>query len=451
MRGTAAVLLTMIALALSAGASARAEEGKAPPAPPSPMAAPHGGELDCRNCHQGNHQGVVRMYLGLGGLGTPMIPSHMMQVRVQCVACHIQPKEEAAKARIVGQTFRPSEQACVNCHGERYRGMLGRWVDTLARMRDIVAPKLVAVQAQLAEAAAKPPPRLARARKLAGDAEVNLQFVALGKGVHNVFYAADLLKVSNGWLDEALGLLGKPSVKVDDTLVRGGYCAVLCHQQARVMLPETVTFQKQRVPHAAHMTQFGAVCTACHSAEVHKAVTATAATCTSCHHSAQNERCESCHRAQSAFYRGEVKTTLVKLEPNVMADAVGCTSCHDWTKKHSRPAIAEKCVGCHDQSYVGFLTEWTTGQDKEGRSAVEAVKRAEQALARARRLGVKAPEAETLAREAREALGIVAKARRAHNPDAADALFQAARQKAEEAIARLDGAATSTRPAERSK
>ena len=54
----------------------------------------------------------------------------------------------------------------------------------------------------------------------------------LDKGVHYVFYAADLLKLSNGWLDEALPLLGKPALKSDDALVRGGYCAVLCHSTA---------------------------------------------------------------------------------------------------------------------------------------------------------------------------------------------------------------------------
>ena len=48
-----------------------------------------------------------------------------------------------------------------------------------------------------------------------------MQFVALGKGVHNVFYAADLLKLSHGWLDEALPLLGKPPLKSDDAPVRG--------------------------------------------------------------------------------------------------------------------------------------------------------------------------------------------------------------------------------------
>jgi hypothetical protein len=430
----AALLLALLGFALAWPDPARAQ---GPPAPAPPPAAPHTGELDCRQCHQGSHQGVVGMYLGMGGRGTPMIPSHMFQVRVQCVACHIVPKEDQGSAALVGRTFRPTEQACVNCHGEKYRGMLQRWVDTLGKMREILVPKLSAARAALAGAGG-PSPKQARAQRLTNDAEYNVQFVALGKGVHNVFYAADLLKLSNGWLDEALPLLGKAPLQSDDALVRGGYCAVLCHQTAGVKQRESVTFGKRALPHVRHVTEFGAVCTACHSAETHKAVTATPATCTSCHHSAQNERCESCHRAQSDFYRGRVGATLVKMEPNAMADAVGCAGCHDWSKKHSRRAVGEKCVGCHDAAYTSFFTEWTTGLDRLSAETAGAVKRAEAAVARQRRAGRPVPEIEALVRQAREALALVQRTRGVHNPAGAEALLETARQKAAKALAEAE-------------
>jgi formate-dependent nitrite reductase cytochrome c552 subunit len=423
------------------GASRLAQGPQLHPLPPDTPNQPRGrpaqgvGELDCRGCHLGKHQGVFRMYLGTGGRGTPMIPSHMFQVRVECVACHIVPKESEATAGLVGQTFRPSEQACLNCHGEKYRGMLGRWADTLGKMRDVVAPKLAAARAALPAGDAKDG-KVTRGRSLVNDAEYNVQFVALGHGVHNVFYAADLLKLSNSWLDEALALLGKPPVKNADALVRGGYCAVLCHETAGVKQRETVTFRKQAVPHVRHVTEFGATCTACHSAEVHKAVTATPATCGTCHHGAQNERCESCHRAQSAFYRGQETTSLVKLEPNAMATAVGCTGCHDWSRKHSRKAVAGKCVGCHDAAYTGFLDEWTTGFDKAATAVRDTLRRAETALARQRRGGRAALDADAAVTEARGALALIQKARGVHNPPAAEALLQVARKKAEEALAR---------------
>jgi len=312
--------------------------------------------------------------------------------------------------------------------------MLQRWTDTLGQMRGIVLPKLAAARAALPDAQG---PKAARARKLMADAEFNVQFVALGKGIHNVFYAADLLKSSNGWSDEALALLGKPPAKGDDTLVRGGYCGVLCHEQAGVKRPETVTFRKQKVPHIRHVSEFGATCTICHSAEVHKAVTATPATCRACHHGAQNELCESCHGAQSAFYRGQTKSDLAKIAANAMARAVPCTGCHDWSRKHSRQAVGDKCLVCHDAAYTAFLGEWTAGFDKETAAAAAALKRAESALQRERRAGRQAPETEVLVRQAREALDLVRKARGVHNPSAAGALLTASRQKAEEALARL--------------
>ena len=428
-----AALLALVALSLATAWPAAAQRDAPAIRRPAPHPAPSAAttpaardELECRNCHESKHRGVMQMYLGLGGRGTPMIPSHMFQVRVQCVACHTAAREEAATAAITGRTFRPTEEACLGCHGEKYRGMLARWVETLGRMRGIVEPKLAAARAALGAAdpkTAKP----ARARKLVEDADFNLKFVVLAKGVHNVFYAADLVKLSNTWVDEAMAALGKPAVKSDDALVRGGYCAVLCHEQAGVKLPATVSFGAQKIPHAKHVAEFGAVCTACHSAEVHKAVTAKPATCSACHHHPANERCESCHRVQSTFYRGATTTTLAKVAPNVMVNAVGCTGCHDMAQKHSRQAVGEKCVSCHDAAYTSFLTEWTAGTDQEIAKTAAAVGRAE-ALARG---GRATPEVRALVKEARDALALVRKARPVHNPEAASALLEAARRKVE--------------------
>jgi hypothetical protein len=297
-----------------------------------------------------------------------------------------------------------------------------------------VTPKLSATRVALASADRKDP-KHPRAQTLVDDADFNIRYVTLAKGVHNVFYAADLLKLSNAWLDEATALLGRPPVKTDDQLVRGGYCARLCHEAARVKPRETVTFGKVKVPHARHVVEFGATCTSCHSAETHKAVTATAATCTSCHHNPQNDRCESCHRAQSAFYRGYTKSPHVNIQPNVMAEAVACTGCHDFAAAQTRAAIAQKCLVCHEPQYAGLVTEWTAGFGADVRKTSDAIKSAEVAMAAGRRAGRKMPEADTALREAREALTLVRSAGVAHNPLAADALLAAARQKADEARA----------------
>jgi len=212
---------------------------------------------------------------------------------------------------------------------------------------------------------------------------------------------------------------------------------------AGVKLPATVSFGTQKIPHARHVAEFGAVCTACHSPEVHKAVTAKPATCTACHHSPANERCESCHRVQSAFYRGTTKTALAKVGPNVMVNTVGCTGCHDMAKKHSRQAVGDTCVSCHDAAYTGFLTEWTAGTDQEIARTAAAVRRAE-ALARGGRVTA---EVRAAVKEAGEALALVRRARPVHNPDAAAALLEAARKKVEA----IDGMNSTDAPLTRSR
>jgi hypothetical protein len=125
----------------------------------------------------------------------------------------------------------------------------------------------------------------------------------------------------------------------------------------------------------------------------------------------------------------------VKVEPNAMAEAVGCTGCHDWSHKHSRQAVGERCVACHDAAYTSFVGEWTTGLDKQAAGTREALRRAETALARERRAGHRAPEAEALLRQARDALAVVQKARGAHNPGGAEAILEAIRAKADAAAA----------------
>jgi hypothetical protein len=96
----------------------------------------------------------------------------------------------------------------------------------------------------------------------------------------------------------------------------------------------------------------------------------------------------------------------------------------------------DKCVGCHDAAYTAFLDEWTAGFDKEATAVRGILKRAETALARARRGGRPVADAAAAVTEAHKALALVQKSRGVHNPPAAEALLQGARKKAEEALAR---------------
>ena len=375
------------------------------------------------------------MYLGMGGKGTPMIPSHMLQVRVECVACHVEPKREKAEATLLGQTFRPSESACLECHGKQYKGMLDNWSNTIDNMMTAVNGKLLAVEQALAAA---PPnhPKLTTARKLVADASQNVNFVKRGKGVHNVFFAADLLKVANSYLDESMVAIGKTPLRTPgETLVRGGYCAILCHKQAGVEAPDEVKFGAETVPHVRHVTDFGVTCTACHSAEQHQAVTATRASCLSCHHSGgnKNERCLVCHKLQNAFFTGTVEVDGVEPTPSSHAELTDCVGCHNVQVKHSRQAVVKQCLACHDDTYLPALEEWAKGVKRGLKEVRDLLRKGEAGLRRARK-HPKAPEARQLLDEARDDAELVAKARGAHNPELAKEIMAKAKKMADRAV-----------------
>ncbi len=408
-----------------------------PPAAKMPEGHPpaRGRPLECKTCHEATHRGVLEMYMGMGGKGTPMIPSHMLQVRVECVACHVEPKREKAEATLIGQTFRPSESACLECHGTQYKGMLDNWSKTIDTMMTAVNGKLAAVEQALATTTPNHP-QLAKARKLVADAKQNLDFVKLGKGVHNVFFAADLLKVANSYLDEAMVAIGKaPAKSSEETLVRGGYCAVLCHKQAGVEAPEEVKFGAETVPHVRHVTDFGVTCTACHSAEQHQEVTATRDSCLTCHHKAgnKNERCLACHKLQDAFFTGTVEVEGVEPAPGNHAELTDCVGCHNVEVRHSRQAVTKQCLECHDKTYLPALEEWAKGV-KQGLKEVKGLLRKGEAGLRRAPKHPKAPEARQLLDEAKDDADLVAKAGGVHNPELAKEILAKAKKAAGQAV-----------------
>ena len=395
-------------------------------------------ELDCKACHQATHRGVLEMYVGMGGKGTPMIPGHMFQVRVECVACHVELGKDKAMATFGGQTFRPSERACLGCHGKRYKGMLERWTKTITAMLTAVNAKLLSVE-QALHTTFRTHQQFAKAWKLVTDARHNVEFVMHGKGVHNVFFAADLLKVADGYLDQSMTAIGQLPLRVtEETLVRGGYCAVLCHNQVGVQAPEEVKFGAETIPHVRHVTDFGVTCTACHSAERHKAVTATKATCLNCHHSAgnDNERCIVCHKLQNAFFSGTIEVQAVEPAPSIHAQLTDCVGCHNVQAKHSRQAVAAQCLGCHDTTSIKALTQWRKDIGQGLGEAMRLLRKGESSLRHAHK-DPKAPEARLLLQAAKRDLDLVVKAGGVHNPELAKAILVKAKKTTEQAVSLL--------------
>jgi nitrate/TMAO reductase-like tetraheme cytochrome c subunit len=164
----------------------------------------------CGQCHEQTHAGPKEMFRGMGGRGVADMPSPMARARVNCIGCHTAKKTDGQAADMIGQTFVATQDRCDYCHGEKYKGTLDDWKHT-------IATKLLASEGVVQETKN----RIARAKagqqmdgatevkiaRLMDDAEYNVRFVKLGRGVHNVIYATALLNVSDERCREAVKLL----------------------------------------------------------------------------------------------------------------------------------------------------------------------------------------------------------------------------------------------------
>lgn len=149
-------------------------------------------QYDCSVCHEKKHNVQKQIYMGIGGRGVPNRPSAMFLANVDCIACHLVPKMAEATVPFLGQTFRASETACLGCHGQEYKGILGEWEETVASALAEAKPAVERAR-ELARAADASGRETRKAVQLARDAEYNYLFILYGKGIHNVDYAAEVL------------------------------------------------------------------------------------------------------------------------------------------------------------------------------------------------------------------------------------------------------------------
>ena len=396
-------------------------------------------EYNCNVCHAETHSGPKEMFMGERGRGVPTTPSHMFSSRLDCLACHVQPKGTETGGGRDSRTFVASEKACTNCHGNQYKGMLKDWKDTFDIMLKDIEPKLNAAR-QILGKSGKAEGKLQAARKLYEDARYNADFVKIGKGVHNPFYAAELIQVADRKLDRLFRTVGQSAPALPEkSPIKGGYCAQLCHDKAEVKLPIVTSFQGIKLPHTRHAFEFGLGCTTCHSAEKHKAISITKESCMACHHSQENTQCARCHQQQSALFTAKnLPVKLPEAKPSVKAGKVECVNCHDLSKKQTIANIAASCTGCHDKAYVDVLKGWkqeTLESQKKTRDLLESAGRKLNDALKAKR---EVAQAAGLLDQGKKAYEFVVRANGVHNADLAGAILQQVRkdaQKAEELLA----------------
>jgi len=211
------------------------------------------------------------MYRGVGARGLETMPSPMYLANVDCIGCHLE-KRTDGKSVSHAQTLMGTEKGCTECHGPEYLGVLPEAQKLIDDASSAIRKNLVAVQGGLAALpeGETAPGQLSDAVK---DAAYNLAFVDRSHSVHNVYYAAHILREVDTSLTKAARQL---KVKVEKTsklpIISGEFCGALCHPKMGVKVPaEKVKFRGKEMPHRDHLEE-GLSCVSCHTFGAHKDV-----------------------------------------------------------------------------------------------------------------------------------------------------------------------------------
>jgi len=398
-------------------------------------------EYNCEVCHKAIHNGPREMFMGQGGRKVSSNPSHMFTARLDCLACHVQPKGAELDPGRDGWTLTASEKTCVNCHGDKYRGMLKDWKDTFDLMlRDINQKLNLAWQALEKQDSAHS--HYGEAKKLYEDAKYNIDFIKIGKGVHNPFYAAELIQVADRDINQLFRLLKQsPPALPPESPIRGGYCARLCHAKAQVQLPTIVFLTGDKFPHARHAFEFNLGCTSCHSAEKHKEIKITKKDCMACHHHPDNNQCSRCHQKQFAFYMAQkLPLEFPTAKANRKAGKVECVQCHDLSKSQNLENISLACGQCHDQSYIDLLKVLRGEIQESQKKIADLIPKVEKRLNFAPRSDPQFKEMTKLFEQTKKAYEFVLKAKGIHNAELAQEILEKIQKDLQEVATYLDAA-----------
>ncbi|MBI2900127.1 MAG: NapC/NirT family cytochrome c [Planctomycetes bacterium] len=237
---------------------------------------------DCGMCHSDMHDLQRNFYTGTGARGVPDMPSPMYLANVDCAGCHKADKPSGHSASHA-KTEVGSEKGCVDCHGKEYTGILKDSHDlfraTVAKLKE----KHDAIRKGLPEGWERNPEYAPVARDL-DEAAYNLAYVSESHMVHNIYYAASILRA----VEERLTAIAKKrKIETEETaslpVISGRFCATLCHARVGVKVPPfQVTHKGKAMPHDKHFEEMA--CTNCHLFGQHKSLTLkTPKKCAKCH------------------------------------------------------------------------------------------------------------------------------------------------------------------------
>jgi hypothetical protein len=195
-----------------------------------------------------------------------------------------------------------------------------------------------------------------KAQNLLNEARHNYSFVLLGKGVHNIEYAFQLLNAANNKKEQVLAIINK-GYQPREFKTRMT-CTTLCHVGIE---KRAVSFNDIKFSHETHIAGNGQKCSDCHSPRENHGKTFMK-NCAECHHGKEIKKvkCQDCHASIQKLIQGKGGIG-VQERPSSKLDVVECVDCHRNVlakKKDSFDAIKKRCIECHDQSYGEMLVRW---------------------------------------------------------------------------------------------
>jgi hypothetical protein len=224
----------------------------------------------CGDCHSGSHNAQEALYKGVGFNGLAETPSPMYLADVKCASCHLPHESKGYMPAMNVTTSFATEEGCLVCHGNEYKGLLAASKKALSKTSKKLKTREKSLRTVLA---ARPSTSAARSMALLLDKVKQARvFIDRSRGIHNVYYSAQILWEAERMLNEVGDELALPrSDESGDDILSGRYCISLCHTQVGVKEPkESFKYKGDVFPHAAHYEVKS--CRECHEFEQHKTV-----------------------------------------------------------------------------------------------------------------------------------------------------------------------------------
>lgn len=330
----------------------------------------------CLECHADSHKETQALYAGTVR-GHDVHPDTMFLARVPCAGCHVDTTFAVTKgaARLAAY-----DRMCTSCHGERFGGLLSRWIAGLDWRERAVRGYVERASKDGRLGAQRPRARVHEADEVA-------KFLKAAGAIHNLLgadrlFRAALREASAGYAAAGVTAPALPALGPDPAKVSCLRCHYGVEGASKAVFGQTFD-------HATHLVRGNVACAECHSkvgffaaersagpsAERrvdprHGKTTITAAGCDGCHHSPdQKLGCAACHGDDARLGRPVRVTMALRLQPaNAPTSRIvpfahsdhastPCSSCH------TSPGAVRKvvaCAECHRDHHAETTTRCST-------------------------------------------------------------------------------------------